>query len=242
MADGAEGRVPPSDLDAEGAVLSAILLEPDSFDRVQELLQPAHFYADANRRIFEAVVDLNSNGRPIDIVSVAGHLRDKDRLQQIGGSPYLARLSDAIPAVAHVEAHAQRIREKWRLRQLIATCRQIAVEGYADVGDVPMWIQDAEARIYTTVQHERADETMSTLGEAAVATLTAAQAQAARGRKGITGYSTGLGRLDRQIDGLQPGCLYTLAARPGMGKTGLAMQIAVNIAQGAAERPVPRWL
>lgn len=237
MADDVGGRVPPSNLDAEAAVLSAILLDPAAFDGVQEILQPSHFYADANRRIYEAVVDLNSNGRPVDIVSVAGFLRDRGRLQQVGGSPYLAQLSDATPAAAHVEEHAQIVREKWRMRQLIVTCQGIVAEGYGDVGDGATWIQNAEARVYATIQHERADETMSTLGEAAVATLTAAQAQAARGRKGITGYSTGLGRLDRQIDGLQPGCLYTLAARPGMGKTGLAMQIAVNIAQGAAERP-----
>ena len=122
----ASGRVPPSDLDAEAAVLSAILLDPDSFDRVQEILQPMHFYADANRRIYEAVVDLTSNGRPVDIVSVAGFLRDKGRLQQVGGSPYLAQLSDATPAVAHVEAHAKVIREKWRVRQLISTCQRFA--------------------------------------------------------------------------------------------------------------------
>ncbi|HEX2871664.1 MAG TPA: replicative DNA helicase [Polyangiaceae bacterium] len=133
------GRVPPSDLDAEAAVLSAILLDPDSFDRVQEILQPAHFYADANRRIYESFVDLNSDGRPLDIVSVAGYLRDKGRLDQIGGPPYLAQLSDATPAVAHVEAHAKIIREKWRLRQLISTCQRFAAEGYGDVGDVDDW-------------------------------------------------------------------------------------------------------
>jgi replicative DNA helicase len=81
--DSGGGRVPPSDLDAEAAVLSAILLDVEAFDRVQEILQPQHFYADANRRIYEAVVDLNSNGRPVDIVSVAGYLRDKQRRLEI---------------------------------------------------------------------------------------------------------------------------------------------------------------
>ncbi len=85
------GRVPPSDLDAEAAVLSATLLDTDAFDAVQEILQPLHFYADANRRIFEAILDLQSQSRPVDIVSVAGYLRDKGRLDQIGGTPYLAQ-------------------------------------------------------------------------------------------------------------------------------------------------------
>src|SRR5687768_7860708 len=142
------GRVPPSDLDAEGAVLSAILLDPDAFDRVQEILQPQHFYADANRRVYEAVVELQSNGRPVDIVSVAGYLRDKGRLQQIGGSPYLAQLSDATPAVAHVEAHAKVIREKWRVRQLTTTCQRFAAEGYADYGEVQGFIDQAEQAVF----------------------------------------------------------------------------------------------
>ncbi|HYO97522.1 MAG TPA: DnaB-like helicase N-terminal domain-containing protein, partial [Polyangiaceae bacterium] len=100
------GRVPPNDLDAEGAVLSAVLLDSGAFDQVQDLLRPEHFYADANRRIFEAVLELQTLGRPVDVVSVAGFLRDRNRLDQIGGTPYLAQLADATPAVAHVGAHA----------------------------------------------------------------------------------------------------------------------------------------
>src|SRR5688572_31973620 len=109
------GRVPPNELDSVAAVLSAVLLDPDAFDRVQEVLAPEHFYADANRRIYEAILDLKGNaGQPVDIVSVATWLRDRNRLAQVGGTPYLAQLADATPAVAHVENHARIIREKWR--------------------------------------------------------------------------------------------------------------------------------
>ena len=130
------GRVPPSDLDAEGAVLSATLLDSDAFDRVQEILKPEHFYADANRRIFEAILELKAESKPVDIVSVAAWLRDRNRLAQIGGTPYLAQLSDATPAVAHVDAHARIIREKYRMRQLIATCQRTVAEGYSGCEDV----------------------------------------------------------------------------------------------------------
>src|SRR5512139_2754865 len=78
------GRVPPHDLDAEAAVLSAVLLSTESFDTVQDLLRPEHFYSDANRRIFEAIVELQGSGRPVDVVSVATWLRDRERLQQVG--------------------------------------------------------------------------------------------------------------------------------------------------------------
>ncbi len=140
------GRVPPNELDAEAAVLSAVLLDADAFDRVQETLAPEHFYADANRRIYEAVLDLKSmSGQPVDVVSVAAWLRDRNRLAQIGGTPYLAQLTDATPAIAHVENHARMIREKWRLRQLIATCQRVTAEGYAGCEDVQGFIDSGGA-------------------------------------------------------------------------------------------------
>src|SRR5580700_10057727 len=96
------GRVPPHDLDAEAAVLSAILLSREALDRVLEILKPEHFYSDANGRIYEAATALALAGTPIDIVSVASYLRDRERLAQVGGPSYLAQLADSTPAVAHV--------------------------------------------------------------------------------------------------------------------------------------------
>src|SRR5260221_14705862 len=134
------GRVPPHDLDAEAAVLSAALLSTEAFDEVSDLLRSEHFYSDANRRIYDAIIDLQSNGRPVDVVAVATWLRDRDRLQQVGGTPYLAQLTDSIPAVAHVAAHAAVVREKWRVRQLIATCQRFAAEGYGGRTDMQEYI------------------------------------------------------------------------------------------------------
>src|SRR6187551_2708589 len=96
------GRVPPSDVDAEAAVLSSILLSGAAFDTVQEILTMDHFYVEANRRVYEAVIELASKNRSVDIVSVAGLLRDRGRLDQVGGTPYLAHLVDATPDVANV--------------------------------------------------------------------------------------------------------------------------------------------
>ena len=135
-----EGRVPPNDLDAEAAVLSAILLSEDAFDEVQEVLDTTHFYSDANRRIYETVVELNQSGTPVDLVSVASRLKDRGRLDQVGGTPYLHQLANATPAVAHVASHARIILEKWRVRRLIATCQRFGAEGYGDTGDVQGFI------------------------------------------------------------------------------------------------------
>src|SRR4051812_11332627 len=142
------GRVPPHDLDAEAAVLSAILLSREALDRVLEILKPEHFYSDANGRIYEASQALALAGTPIDIVSVASFLKDRERLAQVGGPGYIAPLAGPPPAVAHVGAHAQVVYEKWRLRALIATCQRVAAEGYGDVGGVQEFIDGAEQDIY----------------------------------------------------------------------------------------------
>jgi replicative DNA helicase len=223
------GRVPPSDLDAEAAVLSATLLDPDAFDRVQELLEPAHFYADANRRIYEAIVELTSSGRPVDIVAVAGYLRDKGRLQQIGGSPYLAQLADAIPAVAHVEAHAQTIREKWRVRQLISACQRFAAEGYGDYGDAQAFIDKAEQAVFDIARIPESS-TIVPLKDAVKGAFKILADAAQRGG-GITGIESGFTQFDRQCSGLHSGDLYIVAGRPGMGKTSFVLNLAVNVAR-----------
>ncbi|HVY47296.1 MAG TPA: replicative DNA helicase [Minicystis sp.] len=222
------GRVPPHDLDAEAAVLSAILLSRDALDRVLELLKSEHFYSDANGRIFEAATELAQTGTPIDIVSVASWLRDRERLQQIGGAMYLAELADATPAVAHVQAHAKVVYEKWRMRHLIATCQRVAAEGYGDVGEVQQFIDSAEQSIY-----ELARTASSSSAQPLAVVLRAAFQQiteaAERGDR-ITGISTGYERLDAKTAGLHAGDLTIVAARPGMGKTSFVLNVAVNVA------------
>jgi replicative DNA helicase len=222
------GRVPPHDLDAEAAVLSAVMLSREALDRVLEVLKPEHFYSDANGRIYDAATQLAIAGTPIDIVSVASYLRDRERLAQIGGPTYLAQLADATPAVAHVGAHAQVVYEKWRLRALIATCQRVAAEGYGDVGEPQSFIDNAEQAIYElarTAQKTSAQPINQVL-RAAFQQITAA---AERGDR-ITGVSTGFERIDAMTSGLHPGELIIVAARPGMGKTSFVMNLAANVA------------
>lgn len=227
------GRVPPHDLDAEAAVLSAILLSREALDRVLEILKPEHFYSDANGRIYETAQALLLAGTPIDIVSVASYLRDRERLGQVGGSPYLAQLADATPAVAHVAAHASTVVEKWRLRTLIATCQRIAAEGYGDVGSVQEFIDGAEQDIFAIATAERKD-TSASIGTLAREAIVAAAKVADKGDR-IAGTATGFDRLDAVTSGMHPGELWIVAARPGFGKTSLAIGMGVNVA-------VPRTL
>jgi len=222
------GRVPPHDLDAEAAVLSAALMSSDAFDQVCDVLRPEHFYSDANRRIFEAIVELQTAGRPVDIVSVASYLRDRERLQQVGGTPYLAQLSDAIPAVAHVEAHAKVVSEKWRVRQLIATCQRFAAQGYGDCGEVQAFIDEAEQAVFDIARIPESTA-VRPVREAIHGAFNILSEAAKRGQ-GITGIPTGFDKLDRKCAGLHKGDLYIVAGRPGMGKTAFVLNMAVNVA------------
>lgn len=222
------GRVPPHDLDAEAAVLSAILLSREALDRVLEILRPEHFYSDANGRIYEASTQLAVAGTPIDIVSVASWLRDREWLAQIGGASYLAQLADATPAVAHVGAHAAVVYEKWRLRQLIATCQRVAAEGYGDVGGVQEFIDGTEQAIYQLARTATKNSALP-LNQVLRAAFQQITAAAERGDR-ITGISTGYERLDAKTAGLHAGDLTIVAARPGMGKTSFVLNLAVNVA------------
>lgn len=222
------GRVPPHDLDAEAAVLSAILLKRDALDQVAELLLPEHFYSEANGRIFEAALALALSNQPIDIVQVASWLRDREKLQQIGGLAYLAQVVDATPAVAHVQAHAKTVREKWRLRRLIAECQRLSAEGYGDVGSVQEFIDGAEQAVYELA---RSVETSNVQPIAQVLRVAFDQiSKAAERGDRITGISTGYDKLDEKTAGLHDGDLTIVAARPGMGKTSFVLNLAVNVA------------
>jgi replicative DNA helicase len=222
------GRVPPHDLDAEAAVLASVLLERDALDRVLVILKPEHFYSDPNRLIMKAAIALVDEGTPVDIQTVASWLRSREQINHVGGPPYLVQLVDATPSVANVQAYAEVVHEKWRLRQLIGTCQRIAAEGYGDVGSVQEFIDNAEHQVYVLARSEQQTTTMQ-IGSVVKEVFKSIEAAAERGDR-ITGISTGFERLDGKTAGLHDGDLTIVAARPGMGKTSFVLNMAVNVA------------
>jgi len=222
------GRVPPHDLDAEAAVLAAVLLSKEALDRVLEILKPEHFYSDANGAIFDAAIQLSLVGTPIDIVSVAGYLRDREKLAGIGGASYLAQIADATPAVAHVGTHAEMVFEKWRIRHLIAVCQKISAEGYGDYGVAQEFIDSAAI---VMADHARSRKASAMMPLSLVLRTSMGQlADAAQRGDGITGRSTGYPKFDEKTAGLHEGDLSIIAARPGMGKTSFVLNLGVNVA------------
>jgi replicative DNA helicase len=226
------GRVPPQELAAERATLGAVLLNREALDRVVGILKPSHFYGGAHASIFEAALDLAAAGTPVDIVSIASWLRARDRLAQVGGPSYLAELADATPAVAHVEAHARLVIDAWRLRALIATCQKITAEGYGAITDRADFIASAEAAIMSCTGDAEEEQT-PTLGEAIIERIDEILA----GRAAVGGVGTGLDDVDHQLGPMLPSNFVVIGAHSGIGKTSLAMQIAVNVASTWAIDP-----
>jgi replicative DNA helicase len=238
-----EGRVPPHDLDAEAAVLSAVMLDGSALDKILEFLKPEHFYSEAHRRIFEACVELRAVGQPVDIVQVASWLRSRERLAQVGGMPYLTEILDSAPAVHNVAAYGKTIHEKWRVRQVILTCQRVTAMGYVDYGEAQAFIDGAEQAIYQIARTEEGTsvERLLDVMKKSFKQLTDAVQRGDR----ITGMPTGFTRFDNLTAGLHDGDLTIVAARPGMGKTSFCLNIAVNVARPRtmvkADDPNDRW-
>lgn len=222
------GRIPQHDLDAEAAVLSAMLLEQDAVDLVVPILQPEHFYSDANRRIYEVAVELHAEGKPIDVVTVAGRLRERERLAQVGGSAYLAELVDAVPSVAHVETYAETIVDKAKLRALCTLCQTVAAEAYGHRGPAAELVEQAERGIFELSSQDK-NQDFVPIGEPVAEAFDQLMDLAKRGER-MVGQATGFWRLDAKTAGLHDGELTIVAARPGMGKTSLVLDIAQHVA------------
>jgi replicative DNA helicase len=225
-------------LDAEAAVVAAVLLDNSKIGLVP-YLRPEQFYSDANGKVWETVLELAQENRPCDVVSVAARLRAHDRLQYVGGASYVAQICDQTPAVAHVEEYGRIVWERWRMRAVIGTCQKVAAEGYGDVGDSQEWA-DAAAQSLADLSHRPGARRIEPLRNVLGPAIKAATEAAERGER-ITGRSTGYERLDAKTAGLHPGDLTILAARPGMGKTSLALCVAVNVAaptEATTDRPV----
>lgn len=224
----ASGRTPPHDLDAERAVLSAIMLERDALDRVSDCLAADDFYGPDNKLIFSACLGLSEAKQPIDAVTVASWLKSRDRIAQVGGIPALAAIADAAPSVANLEAYAAVVREKSRVRRLISTCHGIAAEGYGDIGPPQEWLDSAEQRVFGLVHEAATGGGPSDARDCVRAVVKQISDNAARGRT-VTGTASGFWNLDEVTSGMQDGEVTIVAARPGMGKTAFAMAVAVNV-------------
>ncbi|KMO73366.1 replicative DNA helicase [Mycolicibacterium chubuense] len=212
------GRQPPQDLAAEQAVLGGMLLSKDAIADVLERLRPGDFYKPANQLVYDAVLDLYGRGEPADAVTVAAELDRKGLLRRVGGAPYLHTLISTVPTAANAGFYAEIVSEKALLRRLVEAGTRVVQYGYAGAegADVNEIVDRAQAEIYD-VTERRATEDFVPLEELLQPTMDEIDAIASQG--GISkGVPTGFTELDELTNGLHPGQMIVVAARPGMGK------------------------
>ncbi|WP_349408990.1 replicative DNA helicase [Pseudalkalibacillus sp. SCS-8] len=228
MSDLFSDRIPPHNIEAEQAVLGAVFLEPEALTSATEMLMPDDFYRAAHQRIFSVMVDLSEKGEPIDLVTVTSELQDRKLLEEVGGVSYLSDLANAVPTAANIEYYGHIVEEKSLLRRLIRTATDIAADGYSREDEVEEILNEAEKNILEVAQRKNAGAFVSIKDVLVEAYDNIEQLQNSKGD--ITGIPTGFVELDRMTAGFQRNDLIIVAARPSVGKTAFALNIAQNVA------------
>jgi replicative DNA helicase len=229
------GAVPPHSVEAEVSVLGAMLQDRDAVLRALELLTPDDFYLPENKEIFSVMAALNREQTPIDLVTMHTELEKRGTLEGVGGIENLMRILNSVPVSANVKAYIDIVREKSTLRKLIAACRNIAGECYKQQTPLEDTLAAAEKAIFDIVMNRADGETLQPLGEVAVRSLDIIE-ELARNHGGISGVPTGFIDLDSLLTGLHGGELIIVGARPSMGKTSFAMNVASHASMNCGKK------
>jgi len=229
-----EARLPPHNLDAERSVLGALLLEENAVVEVAEFLLPEDFYYDKHARIYEAMLNLYEKREPIDLVTVPQELQTFKALDVVGGVSYLTELLSEIPTASNVAFHARIVKDRSVRRRLIEMSSRISLKSYDDSLETSNLLDEAERSIFAVSQQNIRQDFVPIRQ-----TLTDSfdrLDQLYRSKGGLRGVPTGLRLLDQKLSGLQDSNLIILAARPSVGKTSLALNIAQHL---GVEKKIP---
>ncbi len=221
-------KTPPHDMGAEESILSAIFINNDSLHDIIDILSDEDFYKGAHKKIFRVILELANKEEPADLVTVANRLKEKEELESIGGAAYLAAISDAAPVAVNAVHYARIIKGKASLRQLITASSSIIEKCLKDKGDFVDIIDFAESSILN-ISEKKSGGSFQSLGD--LINLNIDKLEEQQGKDGgLSGISSGYARLNSITSGLQKSDLIILAARPSMGKTAFALNIARNVA------------
>lgn len=222
------GKVPPQARELEEAVLGAIMLEKSAFDTVIEILKPECFYVESHQRIYRAMQSLAQKSQPIDMLTVVEELKFREELEVSGGPYYITRLTNSVVSAAHIDAHSRIILQKFIQRELIRISGEIIGDAYEDSTDVFDLLDDAESKLFEiTNNHLR--KNFDSIDTVLVKTIQRIE-DLRNKNEDISGVPSGFASLDRITYGWQPTDLIILAARPSVGKTAFALNLARNAA------------
>ena len=222
-----EQRIPPQNVEAEQAVLGAMLLSHDAVIVAMEKLQSQDFYRDVHRIIFEAMEHLHRENKEIDVITLADELKRMKKLDDVGGLEYVLNLPNLVGSAANIEYYANIVAEKALARNLISTCTELTTEAYDGQKETEALLDDAERRILQLSDTKNRGD-FASVGAVVEVTLDKIT-KLYENKAGLTGLPTGFRDLDRMTSGLQPSDLILVAARPSMGKTAFTLNIAQNV-------------
>ena len=221
-------RVPPQNIEAEQAVLGAMLIKKEAIAEVSQILSASDFYRESHRMVFEAMMALFNKNEAVDLITVTEQLRKTEQLEKAGGIAAITSLANAVPTAANVEYHARIVSEKAQLRNLINAATEIAGAAYEDNDDVSEVMDKAEKRILEVAAHQTGSAFVP-IGEILMDTFAKIEVLY-ESKGGLTGLSSGFKDLDKLTSGLQASDLILVAARPSMGKTAFTLNIATYVA------------
>jgi replicative DNA helicase len=219
-------KIPPQNVEAEQAVLGAVLIDKNAIFRVSDLLVPDDFYLPQHERIYESILALYEKHQPIDVLSLTNYLKERETLKEVGGSTYLAELTNQVSSASHVQHYATIVKEKKVLRDLIKASAEIGEAVFNSSNEVEDLLDDVEQKILSISQKSMPQNFVSLKDDLAGAYERIAQLHAGGGK--LRGVPTGFPALDETLSGLQKSELIVLGARPSVGKTSLALDIARN--------------
>ncbi len=222
------GKIPPNDIEAEQAILGCMLTDKDAVISALEILKEEDFYREDNKAIYSAITNLYNRAEPIDIITVKAELSSIGKLESVGGLGYLAELPDKVPTTANVDRYIKIVEEKSILRSLIKTSNELITLGYDDTQEVDTIIDVAEKKIFNLMQN-RNQKGYTPIKDVLVETFAQLE-QLYNQKQAVTGVPTGFLDLDHRTSGLHKSDLVLIAARPAMGKSAFAINIATNAA------------
>ena len=222
------GKVPPNDVEAEQAIIGSMLTDKDAVISAVEVLKADDFYREDNKIIYEAILNLYSRSEPIDIITVKSELESMGKIDQVGGLEYLAELPEKVPTTANAMKYVKIVEEKSTLRQLIKTAHEIIELGYSPTEDVEDIMEGAEKKIFDVMQQKN-QKGYEPIKDVLVESFTKLEELYNR-KQHITGVPSGFMELDYKTAGFHGSDLILIAARPAMGKTAFALNIATNAA------------
>lgn len=223
-----EERVPPQNIEAEQAVLGAMLIDKEAIAKATEVLSADDFYREAHRVIFSAMLELYNKNEAVDMVTVTEILKRDNKLEDIGGIAYITSLANVVLTAANVKYHAEIVAEKSVLRQLVRVSTEIAAMGYEANDDVGTLLDTAESRILE-ISNRKKKADFTAINDILMDSVQSIESLL-QNKGGLTGLPAGFADLDKLTSGLHPSDFIILAARPSMGKTALALNIVQNVA------------